>query len=119
MSLLALLLLLAAPATPDCRRAVTQPELNACADEELKRADDRLNRQWRLVVARLERQGELDRLQRLREAQRAWLVFRDAHCDSLHFPDIGASLDYTQNLWCRTELTIERTEQLADLAKEP
>ncbi|HEY0011601.1 MAG TPA: lysozyme inhibitor LprI family protein [Allosphingosinicella sp.] len=117
MSLLVLTLLAAAP-QPDCERAATQPEFNACALAAFRHADAALNRQWAATLQAVRSQDDAPRAARLRAAQRAWSAFRDAHCDSAHFGTIGASLDYTLNIYCRTRLTEERTRQLADFAME-
>ena len=117
MSLLVLALL--AGAAPECKRAVTQPDLNACAAAAYSTADAALNRQWALTLRTVRKDDELgERVARLRAAQRAWVAFRDAHCDSAYFSGIGASLDYTMNIRCRTEATEKRTRQLAELARE-
>jgi uncharacterized protein YecT (DUF1311 family) len=113
------ILALLAAAPVDCAGAVAQPELNACASQEYRRADQALNRQYAATVRAVGGEdGSADRLDRLRQAQRAWVTFRDAHCDSAFFSGVGASLDYTQGIWCRTELTEERTKQLAELGRE-
>ncbi|HEY0028660.1 MAG TPA: lysozyme inhibitor LprI family protein [Allosphingosinicella sp.] len=117
MSLFVLALL--ASAAPECKRAVAQPDLNACAAAAYSTADAALNRQWALTLKAVRKDDELgERVERLRTAQRAWVTFRDAHCDSAYYSGIGASLDYTLNIHCRTAVTKERTRQLAELARE-
>ena len=117
MSLLILALSVATPL--DCTIAVTQPELNACAAQEYRRADTALNRQYAETIKDLTSgEGSGRRIARLRQAQRAWITYRDAHCDSAFVSSIGASLDYMMNIGCRTQLTEERTRQLAELVRE-
>jgi len=118
VSLLALAFLAAAPG-PDCERAISQPDFNACAHASYRDADAALNRQWAATLRLVAGEDDAARVARLRAAQRAWIAFRDAHCDSLHFATIGASLDYMLNIHCRTRMTEERTRQLAALAREP
>jgi uncharacterized protein YecT (DUF1311 family) len=118
MGLLVLTLLAAAPQA-DCARPANQPDANACAHAAFRDADAALNRQWAATLAAIRSRDDAPRLARLRAAQRAWIAFRDAHCDSLHFATIGASLDYTLNIYCRTRMTQERSRQLAALAREP
>ena len=85
MSLLILTLLAAAP-QPDCVRATSQPDLNECALAHYREADSALNRQWTLTLKAVRQEDEsVDRVARLRAAQRTWIAFRDAHCDSAHF----------------------------------
>jgi uncharacterized protein YecT (DUF1311 family) len=115
-----LMILALSVATPlNCEEAVTQPDLNACAARAYQQADKALNRQYVATTLALRREDAAgQRLSRLRQAQRAWITFRDAHCDSAFLADIGASLDYTLAIECRTHLTEERTRQLAELARE-
>lgn len=117
MSLLALALLAAAP-QPDCARVINQPDANACALASLRAADAALNRQWAATLQTVRGEGGATRVARLRAAQRAWIAFRDAHCDSAYFPVLGASMDYTMNIYCRIALTEDRTRQLAEIARE-
>jgi len=110
-----------------CDTAVTQPDINACALAALSRADAELNRQWQVTLAAARRGEAGDVLgadgrtaaDRLLAAQRAWLAFRDAHCDSVAYGEMGAQLDYTMNIHCRAELTRQRTAQLVEIAREP
>ena len=111
---------------PNCATATSQPDLNACASPDFARADDALNGQWQRTLDAMRRRDRDDTPapdgttyeQRLIAAQRAWIGFRDAHCDSAWYGTMGAQLDYTLNIHCRTELTEQRTAQLADLARE-
>ena len=110
-----------------CDTAVTQPDINACALAAFSRADAELNRQWQVTLAAARRSAAADlpaadgrtAADRLLAAQRAWLTFRDAHCDSVAYGEMGAQLDYTMNIHCRAELTRQRTAQLAEIAMEP
>jgi uncharacterized protein YecT (DUF1311 family) len=123
-----LLLALALQGSPrvDCERAVTQPDLNECASEEFRRADESLNRQWQItldVVRGWDREGVSPAAgstfeNRLRLAQRAWVAFRDAECDALYPGTIGAELAYTGNIYCRTHMTMDRARQLAEIARQ-
>jgi uncharacterized protein YecT (DUF1311 family) len=109
---------------PECERAATQPDLNDCALAEYHRADEALNRQWRLTLAtarRWDRDSSPSRASstyesRLRAAQRAWLAFRDAECDAEYHGEIGAQIAYTMNIHCHTDMTVERTAELAEIA---
>lgn len=55
----------------------TQIEMNACAQEKFKHADGELNRLYKEKMAVLETKKSKDRL---RDAQRAWVTFRDKAC---------------------------------------
>jgi uncharacterized protein YecT (DUF1311 family) len=76
-ALLALGSTLTLAATPSaCNPEGTQFELNACASDEYAAADAELNAAWRELLAALD--GQPTAIARLREAQRAWIAFRDA-----------------------------------------
>lgn len=110
----------------DCDTPLSQHDLNACAGQDYVRADDALNGQWRITLAELRRRDREEGPAasgttweaRLLAAQRAWIAFRDAHCDSAHHAELALQLENLLNIHCRTQLTEERTRQLADLMGE-
>jgi len=55
--------------------------MNACASEELKRADTDLNNTYRALLAKTTRQPEI--AEKIKCAQKPWLVFRDAYLDAM------------------------------------
>jgi len=115
--MIALALLLAAAAASDCDRDDnTQSEMNACALESFNEADAGLNAQWKLTFQAF-RKRSVEDAARLRDAQRAWIVYRDAECDAEYPFDLGVSLDKMLHIYCRTEMTVERTERLRALEK--
>src|SRR5690349_7114150 len=59
-----------------CPNAMTQAEINRCAGEQFKKADDKLNTVYKRIADKL---SSTDRANLL-EAQRAWLKYRDANC---------------------------------------
>lgn len=124
----ALLMLLAAPDDAlDCKNAQTQLDLNERNGRAFEKADAAMNAQWKRTLARMR---TLDKgsnnpgdkgpsySQALLNAQRAWLVYRDAHCTSEGYYARGGSMEAMLYNQCRTALTDERTEQLAELAKD-
>src|SRR5882724_5276525 len=80
--LLLLLLLAAAHASGQgkklgpCANAQTQAEMNDCAGKEYKSADATLNQVYRQLVAKLDDEEKAG----LKDAQNAWLKYRDANC---------------------------------------
>jgi uncharacterized protein YecT (DUF1311 family) len=122
MILLALALVSQQPTAQDCRDPQTQVEMNACAARDFEIADRALNIAYREAVAGARADdSELDRQvdQRptseavLREAQRAWVTFRDAHCTLEGYQDArGGSMEPMSYNSCRTALTRARTAQL-------
>jgi uncharacterized protein YecT (DUF1311 family) len=107
---------------PDCRDTQSQLAMNVCAGIDFEHADADLNRVYReeIGAARLA-DREIDRTsdQRptsevvLREAQRAWLTFRDAHCRYEAYGEArGGSMEPMVYSGCRARLTRERIAQL-------
>ena len=122
---LAALLLGAAPAD-ECAEPRTQSEMNRCAARDFRRADAELNRQWAATMKKMRTDesfsftgdkrpsGDV----KLREAQRAWLAFRDAQCTVEGYQARGGSMEPMLYDICREELTRARTEQLRKLITE-
>lgn len=123
--ILATLLLAASPAV-DCENAMTQMDMNQCAFQDYQAADDELNAQWKRTssIMRLRdenfesvydtRSGYFDTLL---EGQRAWLIYRDAHCRSEGYFARGGSMEPLLVSSCKAHLTRLRTAQLAELAE--
>ncbi len=112
VGLAAALLVQAAQASDDpCfEKAQTQAALNQCASEAYKRADTDLNRFYKQIMARL---GTDDAVrQRLVDAQRKWLQFRDAECAFQTIQTAGGSIHPMNVSGCLTDLTRERVMQL-------
>ncbi len=74
---------------PDCRTPTSTPEISYCLSVELKRADADLNVAYRQALGSIADSTELDAKLRakwaetLKQAQRAWVAFRDADCGEL------------------------------------
>ena len=111
-----------------CDDPQNQMEMNMCAGLDFERADAELNTVWRQVIADARaRDRELDRRYdqrptteaKLREAQRAWLVFRDAHCTVQGYDEArGGSMEPMVYGGCRAALTRQRTAQLRGLGEQ-
>lgn len=127
-----LLLMLAATAEdlPPCDEEAAergvQQEMNICAHREYLIADAALNEQWRITRAHMrERDNQHDAtyderpgyFEVLIAAQRAWLQYRDAHCQSEGYEARGGSLEPLLVATCKRRLSEERTEQLRSLAE--
>jgi len=118
--LILLLALSAAQTADECKTAMDQPTRAVCADDEFARADDVLNAQWKKtlnVTLELDRRSKLKREPKLRAAQRAWVIFRDNHCDSMFAAYYEAHREYIDSVDCRIALTEERTKQLKEIAE--
>ena len=119
------LALLAAQPSPSqewhCDNPQAQMEMNACAAIDFERADAELNAEYRRAIAWAR---DADREARapgddrpgdqatLREAQRAWVAFRDAQCRLEGYEARGGSMEPMLYEGCRARLTRERVRQL-------
>ncbi|MEL6750820.1 MAG: lysozyme inhibitor LprI family protein [Pseudomonadota bacterium] len=100
----------------DCSdwRNGTQLVLNVCSGREYEEVDALLNEQWKRTRSALAADAEQSAM--LRDAQRAWITFRDAHCTALTNPNAGGTIRPLIQNTCLTDLTRQRTEQLRAFA---
>jgi len=118
-------LLFASPALaddqPDCDNAQTQMEMTYCAGKAFEEADNTLNALWSEVARKAKRlDGENADLyaerevptsfEALRDAQRAWIEFRDRNCEYEAYEAFGGSMQPMLGSLCLEQLTIERVE---------
>ncbi|MDQ4088072.1 MAG: lysozyme inhibitor LprI family protein [Pseudomonadota bacterium] len=105
----------------NCDDPQYQAEMNRCAGLDFERADAELNALWREVIARArEADRDINREydqaptseEVLRQAQRAWISFRDAHCTYEGHEARGGSMETMLYEGCRARLTRERIAQL-------
>jgi uncharacterized protein YecT (DUF1311 family) len=96
---------------PDCPGDAEQAEINRCLEGVFTRADAALNRQWQETLTARAAGAE-----QLRTAQRAWLAYRDAQCESAVPSVASAEIQTSERLLCRTRMTEARTHELAELA---
>jgi uncharacterized protein YecT (DUF1311 family) len=108
----------------ECENAMSQMEMNACATQRFERADAELNQLYRQQIAaarasdrspdsgRSEGDDRPGDEETLREAQRAWVAFRDAHCRGEGYAERGGSMEPMVYEDCRARLTRERIAQL-------
>lgn len=92
-----------------CAKAQTQMDLNACTDQAYRAADLALNQTYQTLRKRLSEQSR----SKLKDAQRAWISFRDAECTFIASGVEGGSAQPMVHSSCLTNLTRERTEALA------
>lgn len=97
-----------APQAPNCSSALNTPAMNACYKAAHDAADARLNERYKTLMARL---GKDDQ-DRLRDAQRAWVAFRDKQCAFETASYSTGSIYPLLVTNCLTELTQQRTATL-------
>lgn len=106
----------------DCADAMTQRDMNICAQRDYEAADAELNAQWattKALLAESDKSADADgegASDRLLAAQRAWLSYRDKQCALEGFAVEGGSMQPLILSSCLADLTRKRTEDLSDLA---
>ena len=97
----------------ECRRDGTQSEINACARDDLARADAKLNALYKKQMTRLTDDANK---KNLRAAQKTWVVFRDASC----LYEVGERTQTSGSIFpllyldCKTAFTNKRVQELKD-----
>ncbi len=101
----------------ECGANASQTELTICADQDARRADVALNEVYGRLMAKIEPADQA----RLREAERAWLAFRDKECTFL----TGGGPNQQGTIWpmmysqCIAAVTQERVSDLRPQLKCP
>lgn len=99
-----------AHAATDCANPQDQRAMNECAGRAYTRADAELNRRYRTLQGRLK--DDRDGARKLTEAQRAWVVFRDAECAFQTSGTEGGSIAPMARAVCLEGVTRSRTTEL-------
>lgn len=101
-------------------------EQQYCSEQSLRKADEELNAVYKQA---LKAQAELDQelaetdknlvgaVDSLRKAQRVWVQYRDAHCDTVGYEARGGTMLGSLLMDCKTEMTDGRIKQLKALIK--
>lgn len=118
---LAVLSLPAGAQEMDCANTMVQMELNQCAYQDWEAADAELNAAYTQAMTLLQGWDEnLPKDERggavlLKEAQRAWITFRDKACAAEGYGVKGGSAEPLVIYGCMRLLTQERTAHLTTL----
>jgi uncharacterized protein YecT (DUF1311 family) len=99
-----------AAAREDCGAQQNQTEMNACYGRELDRADDRLNAAYKKRLDGM--RDDPDGIRLLREAERAWLDFREKNCTVQAHGEEGGSIYSTMVATCRITMAEARTKEI-------
>ncbi|MDQ1611378.1 MAG: hypothetical protein QOG00_1309 [Pyrinomonadaceae bacterium] len=97
-----------------CPGEHTQFELNRCAARARDKADAELNQVYRELM----KDTSGAERAKLRDAQLAWLKFRDAHCDYRSVGNKGGSIYPMVVSFCLAGVTNARVEQLREIISE-
>jgi uncharacterized protein YecT (DUF1311 family) len=97
--------------SPCWKTAMTQLEMNRCADLDARAADADLNHVYQALLSKLKSDDKAAK--QLRVAQRAWIAFRDAHLQEL-FPAEDKQAAYgTMYPMCYAQVATAMTKQRA------
>ncbi len=111
----------AAAQEANCRTAVSQTELSQCAYDDWEIADAELNRAYKRAMQLLKDwdanlpEDEKGGAEALKEAQRAWITFRDKACEVEGYAMKGGSAEPLLVYGCMRQLTEDRSAQLNGL----
>jgi uncharacterized protein YecT (DUF1311 family) len=106
---LPLVIFAASAADINCAKAITQTDMNMCADKEYQAADKKLNDIYRQLTAALD---DAQLQAKLKVAQRAWIQYRDTECTFEVVENEGGSIYPMEYSGCTTRLTNARTKEL-------
>lgn len=107
----------------DCQKAITTPDLNACASIDQKKAEANLNKVYQRVLKTLERgdsatSSDASVRNALVAAQRAWIKFREAGCNAVHQKYADGSIRTVMYLGCMQSHAERRIKDLEEFASE-
>ncbi|RCS22196.1 DUF1311 domain-containing protein [Phyllobacterium salinisoli] len=108
----------------DCNNALTQAEMDSCASQAYEAADAELNKVYKQVVAAMQAKDKAgpqangdsgSALEALRQAQRAWISYRDRQCELAGLEARGGTMEPMLVSSCLARLTRSRTKQLKQI----
>jgi len=97
-----------------CAEAQSQAEMNMCWGKEYKAADAKLNKTYQDFMSKLE---ESEKVQ-LKNAQLAWLKYRDANCEFVADQYKGGTMRPMILAICLADVTNARVNELKSQIKD-
>lgn len=97
-----------------CANPQTQAEMTQCAANDYKAADAVLNQVYRQLVAKLDEEEKAQ----LKDAQNAWIKYRDTNCDFVADQFKGGTMRPMIYAGCLADVTKKRTTELRDQIKD-
>jgi uncharacterized protein YecT (DUF1311 family) len=88
-------------------KASSTVAMSTCIQAETKLQDERLNRVYKQLMAKLEPAPQKS----LRDVQRQWIAYRDANC-KLHVQASGGTMAQLEGGMCVLDMTRERAAEL-------
>ena len=107
----------------DCEKAMSTPELNECAARQQKAVELRLNQTYQKALKSLQQPDtEMDKFsatrQKLIEAQRAWVKFREADCEAVYLQYMSGGIRNLMFTGCMQKHAERRIEDLTAVFAE-
>ena len=96
-----------------CEDAQTQADMNICWGNEYKKADATLNKTYQQLAAMLDD----DQKAQLKNAENAWIKYRDANCEFVADQYKGGSIRPMIGAICLADVTNNRNTELKDQVK--
>jgi len=133
MKALAIAVLLALPVSSafaqedppvDCANAQTQADMNQCSYLDFEKADEALNAVYKRAMKSAQAADKeaadmsehyVGAVKELKKAQRAWIDYRDGHCEGMSRETLGGSMQSMLISGCQARMTEARTKELQEL----
>lgn len=100
------------PQKGPCDAAATQLDLNQCYGQQFKNADAHLNKIYSSLVKQLQSVKNGTAVQKLQAAEKAWIRYRDLHCEAARFEFEGGSMSPMVWAQCMAMTTQHRIEEI-------
>ena len=98
----------------DSDKLQTQKEMNEIAKKEFDKANNELNELYDLLIKYLNAESK----KKLISAEKAWIKYRDAHCEAVTYNYQGGSAFYLIKYSCLREITEQRVNVLKSAYQE-
>lgn len=102
----------------------TTVEMQYCAEQDYDKADKQLNAVYKQALkteadldSQAQSKAQAGAVASLKAAQRIWIQYRDAHCDTVGYEAQGGTILGQLLLSCKTEMTNDRIKALKGLIK--
>jgi uncharacterized protein YecT (DUF1311 family) len=97
----------------NCQNATTTVEMKECASADLQKADKALNTTYKKLMAKLDEIAK----EKLKKAQKAWIVYRDANAEFSADEMRGGTGEGLLYMSTVTQMTEQREKELAQYLK--
>jgi len=94
----------------DCTKAISTIDINYCAGVKLVNAEKIMNEY--LSESKKHNSNDPELIKSIEEAQKAWGLYADAHCDSIYSMWREGTIRGVMGLNCQTKLTKARTHEI-------